>query len=111
MIAPLIPFPIRGVIWTGRTGAMLTPTTFFNLVMAIIGVFQVFTTVYILAGDAGPGNSLLFYVFYLYGKGFVEFNRGYASALAWILFAILFGLTLLVFRSSSLWVYYEGEKR
>jgi len=90
---------------------MLTPTIFFNLVMAIIGAFQVFTVVYILAGDGGPDNSLLFYVLYLYQKAFVEFNMGYASALAWILFAILFGLTLLVFRSSSLWVYYEGEKR
>ncbi len=90
---------------------MLTPTMFFNLVMAIIGAFQVFTVVYILAGDGGPGDSLLFYVLYLYRKAFVEFQMGYASALAWVLFMILFGLTLLVFRSSSLWVYYEGEKR
>ncbi len=90
---------------------MLTPTMFFNLVMAIIGAFQVFTVVYILAEDGGVGNSLLFYVLYLYRKAFVEFQMGYASALAWILFLILFALTLLIFRSSSLWVYYEGEKR
>ncbi|MBN1348296.1 sugar ABC transporter permease [candidate division KSB1 bacterium] len=92
---------------------MLTPTIFFTLIMGIIGCFQIFTSVYIMSPDSAGGtkNSLLFYVLYLYRKGFVEFEMGYASALAWILFIIILTLTLFVFRSSALWVYYEGEKK
>jgi len=88
---------------------MLTPTIFFNLVMAIIGSFQVFTQTYIMTGG-GPADSTLTYVLYLYRNAFEWFKMGYASALAWVLFGILVGMTLLVFRSSKMWVYYEGER-
>jgi len=87
---------------------MLSPTLFFNLVMGIIGSFQVFTSAYVMTGG-GPNEATLFYVLYLYQKAFEQFQMGYASALAWILFAVVLALTLLVFRSSRLWVYYEGE--
>ena len=86
----------------------ISPALFFNLVMGIIGSFQVFTQAYLLTGG-GPRNSTLFYVLYLYNKAFQDFEMGYASALAWILFLIILVLTLLVIRSSRLWVYYEGE--
>jgi multiple sugar transport system permease protein len=90
---------------------MLSPTLFFNLVMGIIGAFQVFTSAFVLfSGSAGPDDSALFYSFYLYRKAFEQFQVGYGSALAWILFAIILALSGLVFRSSSLWVYYEGSK-
>ncbi len=90
----------------------ISPAIFFNLIMGIIGTFQVFNQVYIITGGTGaPGKSLLFYVLYLYNKAFVDFQMGYASALAWILFVIILALTMLVVRSSSLWVYYEGERR
>ncbi|MBN1348626.1 sugar ABC transporter permease [candidate division KSB1 bacterium] len=90
----------------------LTPTIFFNLVMSIIGSFQVFTTVYIISDGAGsPQQSTLFYVLYLYKKAFQEYEMGYASALAWILFVIILFFTLLIIKSSALWVYYEGERR
>lgn len=92
---------------------MLSPTIFFNLVMGIIGAFQVFTAAFVLfggGGDAGPEDAALFYSFYLYRKAFEQFQVGYGSALAWILFVIILGCTLLVFRSSSLWVYYEGQR-
>ncbi|NIA14024.1 MAG: ABC transporter permease subunit [Nitrospiraceae bacterium] len=88
---------------------MLTPTIFFHLVMNIIGSFQVFSQAYLMTGG-GPDNATLFYVLYLYQKAFQHFEMGYASALAWVLFAIIMMLTLLVIRSSRLWVYYEGEK-
>jgi multiple sugar transport system permease protein len=93
------------------TVPMMTATIFFNLVMGIINSFQVFTTAYIATGG-GPMNSTLFYMLYLYNSGFQDFKMGYASALAWILFALVLLLTLLVFRSSSSWVYYEsgGER-
>jgi multiple sugar transport system permease protein len=88
---------------------MLSPVIFFNLIMGIIGSFQVFTQAYVMTGG-GPNNATLFYVLYLYQKGFQQFQMGYASALAWVLFAIVLILTALVMRSSRSWVHYEGAK-
>lgn len=88
---------------------MLSPLIFYNLVMAIIGSFQVFTQAYMITG-AGPGNSTLFYVLSLYRQAFEYHNMGYASAMAWILFVIVLVLTLIVFRGSRNLVYYEGLK-
>jgi len=78
--------------------------------MGIIGSFQVFNQAYIMTGG-GPARSTLFYVLYLYQKAFEDFEMGYASALAWILFVIIFAFTMLIVRSSAFWVYYEGEAR
>jgi ABC-type sugar transport system permease subunit/ABC-type glycerol-3-phosphate transport system substrate-binding protein len=96
----------------------LSPVIFFNLIMGIIGSFQVFNQAYILfsmsggtgASYGGPEDSALFYVLQLYHKAFKEFQVGYASSLAWILFIIILFFTLLVFKSSPMWVYYEGQK-
>jgi len=95
---------------------MLSSTIFFNLVMAIIGSFQTFDTAYVIsttrAGTlGGPANSTLFYMLYLYNRAFAGQQMGYASALGWILFAILMVITLLVLRSSNLWVFYESERK
>jgi len=89
---------------------LLTPTIFFNVVINIIGSFQVFTNAYILT-QGGPNNATLTMVLYLYREGFQLFHFGYASAIAWILFAIILFFTLIIIRSSSLWVYYEGGLR
>jgi multiple sugar transport system permease protein len=89
---------------------MLSPTILFTLVMNIIGSFQVFTQAYIMTAG-GPNNATLTYVLYIYRHGFEFFEMGYASALAWILFVIIMGFTLLVLKSSALWVYYAGEVR
>jgi len=89
---------------------MLTPVIFYNLIMGIIGSFQVFTQAFVMT-NGGPVNSTLFYVLYLFRQAFNYYHMGYASAMAWILFAIILALTLIVFKSSALWVYYEGEKR
>jgi multiple sugar transport system permease protein len=93
---------------------LMTPVIFFNLVIGIIGTFQYFTEVYVLTstssgGLGGPAEATLFYNIYLYNNAFRYLNMGYASALAWVLFLIVLALTLLVFRSSAAWVYYEGE--
>lgn len=84
---------------------MITPSLFYNIIVLIIGAFQVFTQAFIMT-NGGPLDSTLFYVLYLYNNGFRYFRMGYASAMAWILFVIIFSLTLLQFRYSS-WVHYE----
>jgi multiple sugar transport system permease protein len=89
---------------------LLSPTIFFNLVMGVIGSFQVFTQGLIMT-NGGPNNSTYFYVLYTYRNAFEFFKMGYASALAWVLFMIILALTLLVVRSSSWWVFYEAQKR
>ena len=89
---------------------MLSPVILFNLIMGIIGSFQVFTQGYIMT-NGGPNNATLFYVLNLYNQAFRNLRMGYASALAWILFFIILGLTLLVIRESRERVYYEGEVR
>jgi multiple sugar transport system permease protein len=91
---------------------MLTPTIYFNFIMGMIGGWQTFMQAFVMVGDqGGVDQSLLFYVLYLYRKAFVEYEMGYASAMAWILFVIILSFTLLVIRSSAVWVYYEGEKK
>ncbi len=87
---------------------MLTPTIYFNLLINIIGSFQVFTQSYIMT-QGGPNNATLTQVLYLYRKGFQNFQFGYASALAWALFLVILVFTALVVRSSENWVHYEGE--
>jgi multiple sugar transport system permease protein len=92
---------------------LLSPTIFFNLVTGIIGSLQIFGPAFIiLAGPVGgPQNAALFYVLYLFQQAFDYINMGYASALAIVIFLVILLLTLLVFKSSSLWVYYEAEVR
>jgi multiple sugar transport system permease protein len=92
------------------TVPMISPVLLFNLVLGIIGSFQAFTNAYVMT-NGGPDYATLMYVLYLYNNGFRYFQMGYASALAWVLFLIILALTLLVFRSSPAWVYYEGELR
>lgn len=87
---------------------MLSPAILFNLVIGIIGSFQVFTTAFI-ATNGGPQNATLFYVLYLYRNAFDYFKMGYASALAWVLFLIVLALTLVQFRVAKRFVYYEAE--
>lgn len=87
---------------------MLTPTLFFTLIMGIIGSFQTFTQAYIMTGG-GPVNSTLFYVLYLYRQAFEYFRMGYASAMAWVLFVVVFILTIIIVMSGKHWVYYEAD--
>ncbi len=88
---------------------MMTPTIFFNLIMGIINGFQSFSEAYIMT-EGGPNNASLFYVVYLYREAFANQRMGSASAIAWVLFVIILVLSIIVFRSSKSWVYYEGEK-
>jgi multiple sugar transport system permease protein len=86
---------------------LLTPAIFFNLVLGVIGSFQVFTAAYVMTGGR-PADATLFYVLNIYQTAFERRLFGHASALAWVLFAILFPVTLLQVKLSRRWVHYEG---
>lgn len=89
---------------------LLTPVIFFNLIMQMVQAFQEFNGPYIIT-QGGPLKSTYFLPLYIYDEAFKKFNMGYASAIAWVLFAIIMVLTLLAFWSSKKWVYYAGDKR
>lgn len=89
---------------------MISPTIFFNVVMAVIGSFQYFTQAYVMT-EGGPMNSTLFYNLYLYQKAYRDFEMGYASAMAWVMFVIILILTMFVIKSSSFWVYYQNDDK
>jgi ABC-type sugar transport system permease subunit len=89
------------------TVPLMTPLIFYNMVIAIINSFQTFVPSLIMT-DGGPENSTLFVVLNIYRNGFQFFNMGYASALAWQLFSIVIGLTIVQFYASNRWVYYDS---
>ena len=89
---------------------LLTPIIFFNLVMQMIGGFMVFSQAMIIT-DGGPMNKTLVYALYLYRQSFAYYKMGYGCAMAWVLMMIIGVFTLLVFRSSSAWVFYENQMK
>ncbi len=103
---------IDGANWWKRirhiTLPMLSPTIFFQLIIGIIFSMQIFTEAFIMT-NGGPANASLFFILYLYRKAFQDFQMGYASALAWLLFVVILAFTLILFRTAKYWVYYEGE--
>ncbi len=86
----------------------LTPIIFFNLVMQTINGLIVFTPALIIT-NGGPLDTTKFYAHYLYKRGFENIQMGYASAMAWVLMLVTALLTLLIFKTSSRWVFYESE--
>ncbi len=95
---------------------MLSPYIFFNLIIGTIGALQQFDNVYILSGGdlsqpAGPVNSLLMPVQYLFKNAFQYFKMGTASALAWVLFVMILILSGLQLKLAPRWVYYESEQK
>jgi len=101
---------IDGAGWWGQlwniTIPMVSSVIFFNLIMGIIGSFQVFTAGYLIT-NGGPQNATLFYVLYLYRMGFQSLKMGYAASLSWVLFFIILFFTLVVFRTVGKRVYYQ----
>lgn len=97
---------------------MISPVLFFSAVISIIYGFQYFTEAYVVslgAGGAGnlgyPNGSTLFYTIWLFQQGFEQFHLGYASAMAWVLFAIVMACTLVIIKTSKRWVFYQGGFR
>jgi multiple sugar transport system permease protein len=85
----------------------MSPIIFFNLIMGIIGSLQGgFTQAYIMT-EGGPANATMFYTYYIFRKAFEEFQMGYSSALAWVLFVVILGITIVTFKYAAKKVYYE----
>jgi len=105
---------IDGGNWWHRFRAitlpMISPVTFFNVVTGLIASFTIFTQSFVMTGG-GPNNASLFYVLLLYREGFQRNNLAGAAALSWVLIIIVSLLSLLIFRTSRRWVYYEGEQK
>jgi multiple sugar transport system permease protein len=86
----------------------VSPVIFLWTIIEVIFALQVFVEAYVMT-KGGPLNSTLFYNLYLYNKAFDDFQMGYSSALAWILFVIAMVLTYIQFRVSKKWVHYAGQ--
>lgn len=85
---------------------LLTPVIFFNGLLTVVNSLQIFTPAYVIDG---PADSTLLYTVYLYQRAFVDFEMGYASALAWILLAALALIAGALFWSTRFWVHYGEE--
>ena len=88
---------------------MLSPYILLNLIMGVIGTFQIFTQAYVMT-QGGPVNATLFYAYALFNNAFKYLKMGYASAMAWVLFIIVLTLTGLQLYISKHWVHYESER-
>jgi multiple sugar transport system permease protein len=86
---------------------MLSPIILFNAIWAIIGSLQIFAQPYVMTAG-GPENATLTIGLYLYQMAFTYYQFGYASAIAWVLFALTLVLSLFVFWLTRKRVYYEG---
>jgi len=89
---------------------LLSPVILFNVIIGLIGGFQYFVEPYVIT-QGGPADATLTYSLYLYKNAFTFFKMGYASAMAWILFVLIMLVTLVVFRTSARWVFYQGHGR
>ncbi len=89
------------------TVPLLTPSIFFTGILALIGAFQVFDQVYVMANPGKPGSPTITLVYFIYESGFRNFHMGVASAAAWILFLIVAVFTLIYFRTQNRWVHYQ----
>ncbi len=85
----------------------MSPSLFFGIVLTIISALQVFDQAYVLT-SGGPGNATTTLVLYLFQNGFQYFHMGYASAIAWVLFAMIMAVTAIQFLAQKRWVYYEA---
>jgi multiple sugar transport system permease protein len=88
---------------------MISPVIFFNLIMAIIGVLQVFDAPFVMTPGGYPERASYFFTSYLYDNAFTNLKMGYASAMAWIQLMLVLAMTAFAFWTSRKWVYYQGK--
>ena len=86
---------------------LLTPSIFFTGILGLIGSFQVFDQVYVLARPGKPTEATITLVYFIYENGLQLLPDGLATAASWVLFLIVAALTLVYFRSQRRWVHYQ----
>jgi multiple sugar transport system permease protein len=86
---------------------LLTPSIFFTGILALIGAFQVFDQVYVMANPGKPGDATITLVYFIYEAGFRNFKMGYAASASWVMFLIVAVATILYFRTQNRWVHYQ----
>jgi multiple sugar transport system permease protein len=89
---------------------MMSPVIFFNMIVGFIGSLQAFVLIFVMT-NGGPANATLVYGLYLFRNAFQFFEMGYASAMAWVLFAVIMIITAVQFQLAKRWVFYEGGLR
>lgn len=107
---------IDGAGWwrklTSITIPMVSPVIFYNLVLGVIGLLQFFVTPYVLTGGSGfPDGETYYYMIHFFKQSFGFLNMGYGSTIAWFMFLIALGITVLLFGTARYWVYYAAERR
>lgn len=85
----------------------LSPIILYNLIMQTISAFMVFTQAFIITGG-GPNNATMMYALYVYNQAFKYNQMGYACAMSWFMLMIMSLVTLLIFKSSKMWVFTEA---
>ena len=94
------------------TWPMISPVTFYNLVIALVALGQYFIVPYVLSdGNGSPNGASLFYTMYFFRQTFNFYDGGYGSTLAWAMFIVIMTLTGIVFWSARYWVHYQYEAR
>ena len=88
---------------------MISPVIMFNVIMGMIGTLQVFTVPYVMFPNGAPARSTYFYTMYLYDNSFRFLRMGYASAMGWLMFLIIFALTLISLKLMERRVHYAGD--
>jgi ABC-type sugar transport system permease subunit len=106
---------IDGAGWWGQlrhvTLPMMSPVIFYALILGVVELFQYFLVPLVVKNGTGePGGTTLFFNLYLYKNFFTFQNMSYGAALAWLLFALILIVTVILFRTSRRWVYYAGER-
>jgi multiple sugar transport system permease protein len=87
---------------------MISPVIVFNFIMGIIGTLQIFTVPYVMFPGGTPARSTYFYAMYLFDNAFRYHKMGYACAMGWIMFLIIFCLTMAALKITNRYTYYEG---
>ena len=94
------------------TWPMISPVTFYNLVIGLVAMGHYFIVPYVLTdGNGDPGGASLFYTMYFFRQTFNFYNGGYGATLAWTMFLVIMSITAFVFWSAKHWVHYQYEAR
>jgi multiple sugar transport system permease protein len=107
---------VDGAGWWGQlrhvTLPLMSPVIFYSITLGAVGVLQYFLVPLVLnAGSGRPGDTTFFFNIYIYKTFFTFQDMSYGATLAWFLFVVILGLTLLLFWSARFWVYYAGETK